>query len=69
MLQSIVNFIQAIVGAIVQTINGLINILSFVFSGSTIIFTVLSWFPSIVITFATLSIVILIIKFVIGRDN
>ena len=69
MLQSIVNFIQAIVGAIVNTFNGLINILSFVFGGSTIIFTVLGWFPAIVTTFATISIVVLIIKFVIGRDN
>ena len=69
MLQSIVNFIQSIVGVIVSTFNGLANILSFVFGGSTIIFTVLSWFPSIIVTFATLSIVVLIIKFVLGRDN
>ena len=69
MLQSIVNFIQAIVGVIVATFNGLSNILSFVFGGTTIIFTVLGWFPAIIVTFATLSIVILIIKFVIGRDN
>lgn len=69
MLQSIVNFIQAIVGVIVETFNGLSNILSFVFGGSTIIFTVLGWMPAIVVTFATLSIVVLIIKFVIGRDN
>lgn len=69
MLQSIVNFIQAIVGFISSTISGLINILSFVFGGTTIIFTVFSWLPSILVTFATMSIVILIIKFVIGRDN
>lgn len=69
MLQSIVNFIQAIVGLIVNVFNGLSNILAFVFGGSTIIFTVLSWFPAIVATFATISIVVLIIKFVIGRDN
>lgn len=69
MLQSIVNFIQSIVGVIVATFNGLSNILAFVFGGTTIIFTVLGWFPSIVVTFATLSIVVLIIKFVIGRDN
>lgn len=69
MLQSIVNFIQAIVGVIVEAFNGLSNILAFVFGGSTIIFTVLGWMPAIVVTFATLSITILIIKFVIGRDN
>ena len=69
MLQSIVNFIQAIVGLIVNVFNGLSNILAFIFGGSTIIFTVLSWFPAIVATFATISIVVLIIKFVIGRDN
>ena len=69
MLQSIVNFIQAIVGVIVSTFNGLSNILSFIFGSITMIFTVLGWFPSIVVTFATLSIVVLIIKFVIGRDN
>lgn len=69
MLQSIVNFIQAIVGFIVSTFNGLSNILAFAFGGTTIIFSVLSWFPAIVASFATLSIVTLIIKFVIGRDN
>lgn len=69
MLQSIVNFIQAIVGVIVETFNGLSNILAFVFGGSTIIFTVLGWLPAIVVSFATLSIIVLIIKFVIGRDN
>lgn len=69
MLQSIVNFIQAIVGFIVNTFNGLSNILAFVFGGSTIIMTVLGWMPSIVVTVSTLSITILIIKFVIGRDN
>ena len=69
MLQSIVNFIQAIVGVIQATFNGLANILSFIFGGTTIIFTVLGWFPSVIITFATISIVVLIIKFVIGRDN
>ena len=69
MIQSIVNFFQAIAGLIVETFNGLSNILAFVFGGSTIIFTVLGWFPAIVATFATISIVVLIIKFVIGRDN
>ncbi len=69
MLQSIVNFIQAIVGVIVSTFNGLSNILAFIFGSTTMIFTVLGWFPSIVVTFATISIVVLIIKFVIGRDN
>lgn len=69
MLQSIVNFIQAIAGLIVETFNGLANILSFIFGGTTIIFTVLGWFPAIIASFATLSIVVLIIKFVIGRDN
>ena len=69
MLQSIVNFIQAIAGVIVETFNGLANILSFIFGGTTIIFTVLGWFPAIIASFATLSIVVLIIKFVIGRDN
>ena len=69
MLQSIVNFIQAIAGVIVETFNGLANILSFIFGGTTIIFTVLGWFPAIIVSFASLSIVILIFKFVIGRDN
>lgn len=69
MLQSIVNFIQAVAGLIVETFNGLANILSFIFGGTTIIFTVLGWFPAIIASFATLSIVVLIIKFVIGRDN
>lgn len=69
MIQSIVNFFQAIAGLIVETFNGLSNILAFVFGGSTIIFTVLGWFPAIVATFATISIVVLIVKFVIGRDN
>lgn len=69
MIQSIVNFFQAIAGLIVETFNGLSNILAFIFGGSTIIFTVLGWFPAIVATFATISIVVLIIKFVIGRDN
>ena len=69
MIQSIVNFFQAIAGLIVETFNGLSNILAFVFGGSTIIFTVLGWFPAIVATFASISIVVLIIKFVIGRDN
>lgn len=69
MIQSIVNFFQAIAGLIVETFNGLANILAFVFGGSTIIFTVLGWFPAIVATFASISIVVLIIKFVIGRDN
>lgn len=69
MLQSIVNFIQAIAGLIVETFNGLANILSFIFGGTTIIFTVLGWFPAIIASFASLSIVVLIIKFVIGRDN
>ena len=69
MLQSIVNFIQAVAGVIVETFNGLSNILAFIFGGTTIIFTVLAWFPAIIASFATLSIVVLIIKFVIGRDN
>lgn len=69
MIQSIVNFFQAIAGLIVETFNGLSNILAFVFGGSTIIFTVLGWFPAIVATFASISIIVLIIKFVIGRDN
>lgn len=69
MLQSIVNFIQAVAGLIVETFNGLANILTFIFGGTTIIFTVLGWFPAIIASFATLSIVVLIIKFVIGRDN
>ena len=69
MIQSIVNFLQSVFGVIVEFFTGLSNILAFVFGGSTIIFTVLSWFPAIVVTFASMSIVILIIKFVIGRDN
>ena len=69
MIQSIVNFFQAVAGIIVETFKGLSNILAFVFGGTTIIFTVLSWFPAIIATTATLTIVILIIKFVIGRDN
>ena len=69
MLQSIVNFIQAVVGAISSTITGLINILSFVFSGSTILLSVIAFLPAIVASFATMTIVVLIIKFVIGRDN
>ena len=69
MLQSIVNFIQAVVGSISSTITGLINILSFAFSGSTILLSVFTYLPAIVASFATMSFVILIIKFVIGRDN
>lgn len=69
MVQSIVNFFQSVAGLIINIFTGLSNILAFVFGGSTIIFTVLSWFPAIVATFATISIVVLIIKFVIGRDN
>lgn len=69
MLQSIVNFIQAVAGVIVETFTGLASILSFVFGGTTIIFSVLAWFPAIIVSFATMSIVVLIIKFVIGRDN
>lgn len=69
MIQSIVNFFQAVAGLIVETFTGLSNILAFAFGGTTIIFTVLSWFPAIIATFATLSIIVLIVKFVIGRDN
>lgn len=69
MIQSIVNFLQSVAGLIVETFTGLSNILAFAFGGTTIIFTVLSWFPAIIATFATLSIIVLIVKFVIGRDN
>ena len=69
MLESIVNFLQAVFGLIVNTFTGIANLFEFVFGGTTIIMTVLAWFPAIVSMFASLSILILIIKFVLGRDN
>lgn len=69
MIETIVNFLQSVVGVIVEFFTGLKNIVEFLFSGSTIIFTVLSFFPAIIISFASLTVIILIIKFVIGRAN
>lgn len=69
MISTIVNYIKSFALMIWHTLQGLIKLVDFAFTSQTALFTVLGYLPAIISVACTLTIIVLIIKLVIGRDN
>ncbi len=69
MISTIVNYIKSFALMIWHTLEGLGKLISFVFTSQTALFTVFGYLPAIISIACTLTIIVLIIKLVIGRDN
>lgn len=69
MISTIVNYIKSFALMVWHTLQGLFKLIDFAFTSQTALFTVLGYLPAIVSIACSLTIIILIIKLVIGRDN
>ena len=69
MITTLVNAVKTAFNALGNVLQGIVELFSFIGIGSVTIMTVFEYLPSIFATIGGITIIVLVIKFAVGRAN